>query len=65
MTEKKLKSLLLLQVHDELIFEVPDGELKQMKEIVPRVMADAIVLDIPLKVDLKTGKNWGQIEKVA
>jgi len=65
MAERKLKSLLLLQVHDELIFEVPDEELGQMTEMVPRIMATALTLDVPLKVDLKTGRNWGRLEKVA
>jgi DNA polymerase-1 len=57
-----LKSKLLLQVHDELIFEVPDEELARMRELVPRIMAGAIKLDVPLKVDVKTGGNWGQME---
>jgi DNA polymerase-1 len=57
-----LKSKLLLQVHDELIFEVPDGELARMRELVHRVMCVAMKLDVPLKVDVKTGGNWGQME---
>jgi len=65
MKDSRLKSLLLLQVHDELIFEVPDEELKQMEELVPRIMTTTLTLDVPLKVDLKIGKNWGQLEKVS
>jgi len=65
MKDRELKSLLLLQVHDELIFEVPDEELKIMKELVSRIMATALVLDVPLEVDLKTGNNWGRLEKVS
>ena len=61
----QLNSKLLLQVHDELIFEVPDEELDQMTEMVPRIMATALTLDVPLKVDLKTGSNWGRLEKVS
>jgi len=62
MVKLGLKSKLLLQVHDELIFEVPDEELVRMRELVPRIMAGAIKLDVPLKVDVKTGGNWGQME---
>ncbi len=65
MKDRKLKSLLLLQVHDELIFEVPDIELGQIIEMVPRIMAGALTLDIPLKIDLKIGKNWGRLEEVS
>ncbi|MEE9583091.1 MAG: DNA polymerase I, partial [Dehalococcoidales bacterium] len=62
MAKRRLKSRLLLQVHDELIFEVPDGELEEMGRLVPRIMATAIELSLPLKVDIKVGKNWGQME---
>jgi DNA polymerase-1 len=57
-----LASKLILQVHDELIFEVPDGELAVMQEIVPRLMAGAVPLIVPVKVDLKIGCTWGQME---
>ena len=62
MVRLKLRSKLLLQVHDELIFEVPDGELEVMRELVPRHMSTALKLSLPIKVDIKTGKNWGQME---
>jgi DNA polymerase-1 len=62
MTERKLKSQLLLQVHDELIFEVPQTEIIFMSELAPRLMAAAIKLAVPLKVDLKYGVNWGAME---
>lgn len=62
MTDKKLKSKVLLQVHDELIFEVPDEELDEMKKLVPEVMSTSLKLSIPLKVDIKFGDNWGQME---
>ncbi len=57
-TEKGLKSKMLLQVHDELIFEVPEEELDSMKEIVRSGMEGAISLDVPLKVDMGIGVNW-------
>jgi DNA polymerase-1 len=53
-----LKSRMLLQVHDELVFEVPPDELETMKRIVPEVMEGAIALDVPLKVDADYGRNW-------
>ena len=62
MAEQQLKSKLLLQVHDELIFEVPDEELEKMRELVPGVMSTSLELSIPLKVDIKIGDNWGQME---
>jgi DNA polymerase-1 len=54
---------MLLQVHDELVFEVPESELKEMRQLVPEMMVNAIQLSIPLKVDVKTGRNWGEMEK--
>ncbi|MDD4876687.1 MAG: DNA polymerase I, partial [Dehalococcoidales bacterium] len=62
MNTRQLKSKMILQVHDELIFEVPDDELAIMRQIVPQIMSDAITLSIPLKVDIKTGKNWGEMD---
>jgi DNA polymerase-1 len=58
MAARKLKSRMLLQVHDELIFEVPEQELEEMKELVRAVMEDALPLSVPLKVDVSSGKNW-------
>jgi len=60
--KKKLMSKLLLQVHDELILEVPKAELNVIKELVPRLMSEAIELKVPLKADVKIGENWGQLE---
>jgi DNA polymerase-1 len=51
-------SKMILQVHDELIFEVVPGELEKLKELVIHEMTNAVKLDIPLKVDCGTGKNW-------
>ncbi len=56
--QEKLKSRLLLQVHDELVFEVPKDEIKQMSKLVPEVMENALQLDVPLKVDVSYGDNW-------
>lgn len=55
---RKLKSRMLLQVHDELVFEVPEEELEEMKALVPATMAGALILDVPLKADVSYGLNW-------
>ncbi|WP_071460348.1 DNA polymerase I [Bacillus massilinigeriensis] len=56
--KENLRSRLLLQVHDELIFEVPQDEIEVMKDIVPDVMENAVELNVPLKVDFAYGKTW-------
>jgi DNA polymerase-1 len=63
MLQRKLKSKMLLQVHDELVFEVPENELPEMRQLVPEMMVNAIQLSVPLKADTKTGRNWGEMEK--
>jgi len=62
MDKRQLKSKLLLQVHDELIFEVPQNEVETMRQLVPQIMSTALTLSVPLKVDIKTGNNWGEME---
>ncbi|WP_338451399.1 DNA polymerase I [Niallia oryzisoli] len=56
--EEELQTRLLLQVHDELIFEAPVDEVEKLKVIVPDVMENAIELDVPLKVDYAYGPTW-------
>ncbi len=58
--KEKLKSRMLLQVHDELLFEVPDKEKKTMEKLVREEMEKAVELLVPIKVDLGTGKNWAE-----
>ncbi|MDD9147896.1 DNA polymerase I [Sporolactobacillus sp. CQH2019] len=58
LAEEHLKSRMLLQVHDELIFEVPEEEIERMKQIVPEVMEHAITLNVPLKVECAYGPTW-------
>lgn len=55
---EQMSSTLLLQVHDELIFEVPEDELEVMQKLVPEVMEAAIELKVPLKVDVSYGPSW-------
>ena len=62
LARRRLKSKMLLQVHDELIFEVPEAERETMRQLVPKIMATALELSVPLKVDIKMGKNWGEME---
>ncbi|MDR3199827.1 MAG: DNA polymerase I [Spirochaetales bacterium] len=59
--EKNLASRLLLQVHDELIFEVPNDEVPLLTELVHREMEGACKLSIPLRVSVETGKSWGEM----
>ncbi|MFC2025302.1 DNA polymerase I [Chloroflexota bacterium] len=62
MQKHQLKSKMLLQVHDELLFEIPDEELEEMRQLVPQVMSNALELSVPLKVDIKSGQNWGELK---
>ncbi|MBO8161530.1 MAG: DNA polymerase I [Thermosipho sp. (in: Bacteria)] len=56
--EKNLETKMILQVHDELVFEVPDKELEIMKKIIKDEMENAVKLKVPLSVDLYQGKEW-------
>jgi len=60
MKKQQLKSKMILQVHDELIFDVYKPELEQLKEMVQTKMEKAVILSIPLTVDIGTGENWLQ-----
>ena len=62
MDDLNMRSKMILQVHDELIFEVPREELDQMSEIVMELMPSSMTLAVPLAVELKTGDNWGDLE---
>jgi DNA polymerase-1 len=48
-------------VHDELLFEVPPEETETMKELVAALMPQALKLSVPLKIDIKMGKNWAEM----
>jgi len=58
MKKRKFKSKMILQVHDELVFDVAPDEVEQLKEIVLDKMQNALQLDVPLVVELGVGKNW-------
>jgi DNA polymerase-1 len=59
-----LRSRMILQVHDELVLEVPRGELDVVKPLVVDTMEGAYQLDAPLKVDAKVGRNWLEMSPV-
>jgi DNA polymerase-1 len=54
----KMKSLLIMQVHDELVLEVPEDELDAVKTNLKALMQDVHQLDVPLVVDVGVGANW-------
>jgi DNA polymerase-1 len=53
---------MLLQVHDELVFEVPNGELDSMKGLVQQQMENVHKLKVPLRVDFGSGPNWRDLD---
>jgi DNA polymerase I len=55
---QNLRSKLIMQVHDELVLEVPDDELEMVKYQLPKLMGDVAKLDVPLLVDVGAGPNW-------
>ncbi len=57
---ENFKTKMLLQVHDELVFEVPEDELTIIPPIVREEMEGVYKLEVPLKVDIKTGRNWDE-----
>ncbi|WP_306535501.1 DNA polymerase I [Geobacter sp.] len=55
-----MESRLIMQVHDELVFEVPEGEVVAMEQLVAHEMEHAVSLRVPLKVDMSHGRNWSE-----
>jgi DNA polymerase-1 len=64
MKARSMKSKMLLQVHDELMFEVPASELKDLRALVCETMEGAATLSVPLKVEVKYGVNWGEMQGI-
>jgi len=62
--EHKLKSKMLIQVHDELVFDVPLDELNDFARLVKDKMENVLKLDVPVKVNIKKGRNWLQMEEI-
>jgi DNA polymerase-1 len=62
--QKGLKARMVLQVHDELVFEAPQEETAQLRQLAKEKMEGALKLSVPLKVDIKQGKNWLEMEEL-
>ncbi|MDN3505482.1 MAG: DNA polymerase I [Rhabdochlamydiaceae bacterium] len=58
--QKNLKSKMILQIHDELFFEMEDSERTELTKLVKETMENIYQLKVPLKVDISVGKNWGE-----
>ena len=61
MNRRNLASRMVLQVHDELIFEVPENEIEEMRNLVRTEMEGAVSLSVPLRVSVETGASWGDL----
>ena len=64
LNESKLGARMVLQVHDELLFECPNAEVAPLAALVREAMQNAYPLDVPLKVEVKTGHNWWEVTPV-
>jgi DNA polymerase-1 len=58
MKEERLDSKMILQVHDEMVFDVHPSELEKLKVIVSKEMREALPLKVPVEVEMGTGRNW-------
>ncbi|MFQ5835110.1 MAG: DNA polymerase, partial [bacterium] len=58
-----LGAYIVLQIHDELLLEVPEAEIDQTRKIVKEKMERAVKLSVPLVVETKVGKNWGEMKE--
>jgi len=61
MKKRNMKTMMTLQVHDELVFETPPDEMATIKNMVLEIMPGAMKLVVPLKIDIKVGQNWGEM----
>ncbi|HSB60269.1 MAG TPA: DNA polymerase I [Vicinamibacteria bacterium] len=59
--ERGLRSRLILQIHDELLLEVPEAEAEEARRLVKEVMEGALELEVPLVVDARLGRNWAEV----
>jgi DNA polymerase-1 len=64
MKRRGLRSKMLLQVHDELLFEAPVSEVQALGDLVCQVMEGAWQLRVPLVAEVKAGRNWGEMQPV-
>jgi DNA polymerase-1 len=61
MEKRSMKTMMTLQVHDELVFEAPPQEMDTIKQLALEIMPGAMKLAVPLKIDIKVGLNWGEM----
>ena len=61
LVERGLKARMLLQVHDELLFEAPRAEVPAVEALAREIMEAALPLDVPIVVDVKSGDDWSQV----
>jgi DNA polymerase-1 len=61
LAERKLRSRLILQIHDELLLEVPEAEAEPVRDLVKRVMEGALELAVPLVADARLGRSWAEV----
>ena len=64
LTERKLKTRMVLQVHDELLFDVPTSETKEIDQLVREEMEGVVKLNVPLIADLGFGPNWRDLKRM-
>jgi DNA polymerase I len=61
LAQRKLRSRMVLQVHDELLLEVPEAETAAVRALLPEVMESVVTLAVPLRVDVKEGRDWAEV----
>ena len=61
LAQRKLRSRMVLQVHDELLLEVPEAETAAVQALLPEVMESVVTLAVPLRVDVKEGRDWAEV----
>jgi DNA polymerase-1 len=62
--DRKLETRMILQVHDELVFEAPEAEIASFKVDLRQIMMGAMELSVPLEVELKVGPNWDEMTRL-
>ena len=55
---KGLRAKMIMQVHDELVFDVPQSEIGELEALIGPAMTEAVALSVPLAVDMSSGKDW-------
>lgn len=61
---KNYQTKMILQVHDELVFEVPDKEVDEVYPVIKKTMETTFKLDVPITIESKIGQNWGQMKSI-